>query len=148
MDQILIHLLKTNSFHYRQSLLEEFIQRLICLMLTVSSLKVAVYSIKAIKENFVRFLPQHFIHQNYNIPSDNRDFPKWNWNSVNSTNSGNLINHWIRLYLKILSLPFLAGNVVASWFLTQEVAGSNPLTTNIFSGLPVSLANRFHFSFP
>ena len=33
---------------------------------------------------------------------------------------------------------FLAGAVVASWFLTQEVAGSNPLTTNI---LATELAN-------
>ena len=61
--------------------------------------------------------------------------PKWKRNSVNS---GNLVNHlqsmnWNQ-FKDSVSDRCLAGSVVASWFLTQEVAGSNPFTvmTNIF----------------
>ena len=61
---------------------------------------------------------------------DNGVFPKWVRNSVNSTNPENLIitEAWIRLRFKILSCYLcLAVTVVASWSLTQEVAGSNTL---------------------
>ena len=53
-------------------------------------------------------------------------FPKWNWNSLNSANSGNLINHWsINLAQFKHPVPHmcLAGVVVTSCSLTQEVAG-------------------------
>ena len=50
-------------------------------------------------------------------------------NSVNSTNSGNLINHcsmnWVQLK-DPTSYICLAGKVVASWSLTQEVVGLSP----------------------
>ena len=53
-----------------------------------------------------------------------------------SLNSGNLkiTEVWIRLRLDPVSLMGLVGIVVASWSLTQEVAGSSPFTgmTNIF----------------
>ena len=65
----------------------------------------------------------------------NRFFPKWNWYLVNSTNSGNLINHcsmnWSQ-FKDPVSHMCLAGTVVACWFLTQETTGSNLLITNIF----------------
>ena len=65
-------------------------------------------------------------------------FPKWNGNSVNSTNSGNLINYWglnCGQFKDPVSHLCLAGDVVASWSLTQEMAALNPFTvmTNIFS---------------
>ena len=48
--------------------------------------------------------------------------------SLNSANSGNLINHssmnWAELK-DLVSHVCLAGAVVASWSLTQEVAGLN-----------------------
>ena len=56
---------------------------------------------------------------------------------VNLANSGNLINHrsmnWAQ-FKDPVSHMCLAGTVVASWSLTQEVAGLRPLTvmTNIF----------------
>ena len=52
-------------------------------------------------------------------------------NSVNSANSGKLINHWSMNWDQIkdpVSHMCLAGAVVASWSLTQEVAGSRPFT--------------------
>ena len=53
-------------------------------------------------------------------------FPKWNRNSVNLGNSGNLINHgsmnWSQ-FKDPVSHTCLVGAVVASWSLTQEVAG-------------------------
>ena len=54
-------------------------------------------------------------------------------NSVNSANSGNLINHWSLNWADFKDVC-LAGAVVASWSLTQEVAGSSPFTVmiNIF----------------
>ena len=61
--------------------------------------------------------------------NDNRVFRKWNrnsLNSLNSTNSGNLINHWSMNWAKFkdpVCHMCLAGTVVASWSLTQEVAG-------------------------
>ena len=61
-------------------------------------------------------------------------FPKWNMNSLNSAN---LINHcsmnWVQ-FKDPVSHMCLAGAVVTSWSLMQEVAGSNPFTvmTNIF----------------
>ena len=58
-------------------------------------------------------------------------------NSVNSANSGNLINHWSMNWVQFedpISHMCLAGAVVASWSLTPEVAGLSPFTvmTNIF----------------
>ena len=46
-------------------------------------------------------------------------------------NSGNLINHWSRnksQFKDLVSHMCLAGNVMTSWSLTQNVAGSNPYT--------------------
>ena len=59
-------------------------------------------------------------------------------NSVNSANSGKLINHCIMNWAQFkdpISHMCLADAVVASWSLTQEVAGSSPFTvmTNILS---------------
>ena len=51
-------------------------------------------------------------------------------NSVNSANSGNLINHSSMNLTKFkdpVSHMCLTGAVVASWSLTQQVAGSSPL---------------------
>ena len=59
------------------------------------------------------------------------------FNSVNSANSENLINqssmNWAE-FKEPLSHVCLAGAVVASWALTQEMAGSSPfpVITNIF----------------
>ena len=52
-------------------------------------------------------------------------------------NSGDLINHWSMNWAQSkdpVSHMCLAGAVVASWSLVQDVAGSNPFTvmTNIF----------------
>ena len=63
-------------------------------------------------------------------------FPKWAKLSVNSANWGNLLNHWSMNWNQFkdpVSNLCLAGAVVASWSLTQEVAGSSPFTviTNI-----------------
>ena len=60
------------------------------------------------------------------------------WNSVNSANLGNQIHHWSMSWgqLKVpASHICLAGAVVASWSLMQEMAGLNPFTvmTNNFS---------------
>ena len=55
-------------------------------------------------------------------------FPKWNRNSMNS---GNLLNHWSINWSQFkdpVSHMCLAGAVLASWPLTQEVAGSNHVT--------------------
>ena len=57
--------------------------------------------------------------------------PKWD------TNSGNPINHQSMNWSKFkdhISSMCLAGTVVASWSLTQEVEGLNPFTvmTNTF----------------
>ena len=52
--------------------------------------------------------------------------PKWNRNSLNSANSVNLINHWSMNWSQFkdpVSNMYLAGTVVASWSLRQEVAG-------------------------
>ena len=53
-------------------------------------------------------------------------FPKWNRNSLNSANSENLINHgsmnWAQCKDPVFQMC-LAGAVVATWCLTQEVAG-------------------------
>ena len=64
-------------------------------------------------------------------------FSKWNRNSLNLANSANLINHWSMNWAQFkdpASHLCLAGAVVASWSLTQDVAGSSPFTvmTNIF----------------
>ena len=57
-------------------------------------------------------------------------FSKWIRNSVNSTNSENLINYWSMNRGQLID-PFcylcLAGAVVTSWSLTKDVAGSNNL---------------------
>ena len=50
--------------------------------------------------------------------------------SLNSVNSENLINHWSMnhgQFRDVVCHMCLAGTVVASWLLTQEVAGSSPL---------------------
>ena len=57
---------------------------------------------------------------------NNGVFPKWNRISVNSAESGKLINHrsmnWAQ-FKDPVSHMCLAGTVVACWPLTQEVAG-------------------------
>ena len=61
-------------------------------------------------------------------------FPKWKGNSVNSANSGNLINHWSKIWAQFkdpVSHTCLAGVVVASWSLTQELVGSSPFNDKI-----------------
>ena len=63
------------------------------------------------------------------------DFPKWNRNSVNSANSRNLINNISMKCGKFkdpVSHMCLAGTMVASWSLTQEVAGLNSFTAMTF----------------
>ena len=65
-------------------------------------------------------------------------FPKWNENSVNATNSGTLTNHYSMnqgQFKDSVSHMCLAGTVVASWSLTQVMAGPSSFTvmTNIFS---------------
>ena len=55
-------------------------------------------------------------------------FPKWNRNSPNSVNSGKLIIHWSINWAQFkdpVSHMCLAGALVACWFVTQEVGGSN-----------------------
>ena len=57
--------------------------------------------------------------------------------SIGVFNSENLINHWSVIWTQFkdpASDMCIAGTVVASWPLVQEVAGSSPLTvmTNIF----------------
>ena len=55
--------------------------------------------------------------------------------SVNSANTGNLINHWSMNWTQFkdpVSSMCLAGTVVGSWSLTQEVAGSNPFNDKYF----------------
>ena len=64
-------------------------------------------------------------------------FLKWNINSMNSAKSGNTINHWSMdqgQFKDPVSHICLAGTVVASWSLTQEMSGLSPFTvlTNIF----------------
>ena len=56
-------------------------------------------------------------------------------NSLNSANSGNLVNHssmnWVQF--KDLGVQMcLADTVVASWSLTQEVAGPSPFNDKYF----------------
>ena len=66
----------------------------------------------------------------------NEIFPKWIRNSVHSANTGNLINHWSMNWDKFkdpLCYLCLAGTVVASWSLTQEVGGSNNIFVTEFS---------------
>ena len=65
-------------------------------------------------------------------------------NSVNSANSGNPINHWSMNWAQFKDpVPHmhLAGTVVASWSLTQEVVGLSSFTvmTNIFTARKQSL---------
>ena len=51
-----------------------------------------------------------------------------------SLNSGNLINHWSINWAQFKDppcYPYFVGTAVASWSLTQEVAGSNSLFKNI-----------------
>ena len=57
--------------------------------------------------------------------------------SLNSVNAGNVINNWSMDWAQFkdsVSHMCLAGTEVASWSLTQEVAGSSPFTVmaNIF----------------
>ena len=56
-------------------------------------------------------------------------------NSVISVNSSNLINHWSMTWFQFkepVSDMCLAGSVVASWSLTQEMAGSSPFNEKYF----------------
>ena len=56
-------------------------------------------------------------------------------NSVNSANSGNLINHWSMNWAQFkdpMSHMCLAGTMVAFWSFTQEVIGSKPFNDNYF----------------
>ena len=56
-------------------------------------------------------------------------------NSVNSANSGNLINHSSMNcadFKDLVSHVCLAGAVVASWSLTWEVEGSSPFDDKFF----------------
>ena len=77
-------------------------------------------------------------------------------NSVNSGNSGNLINHcrmnWVQ-FQDPVSPMCLAGAVIASWHLTQEVACLSPFTmminifvTELFSESFRKISNIFSFS--
>ena len=53
-------------------------------------------------------------------------FPKYNKSSVNSANSGKLVNHWIMNWAHFkdpVSHMCLGGAVIACWPLTKEVAG-------------------------
>ena len=57
--------------------------------------------------------------------SDHGVFPKWNRNSLDPANSGNLINHLsmnLGQFRDPISHICLAATEVASWSLTQEVA--------------------------
>ena len=64
-------------------------------------------------------------------------FPKW------IRNSGNLINHWAQ-FKDPVSHMCLAGAVVASWSLTQEVACSNNVF-KMFSHLgKTQMSNHTH----
>ena len=58
----------------------------------------------------------HIFHRKDN----NGVFPKWNMNSLNSANSGSM--NWSQFKYSV-SHMCLAGALVASWSLTQEVAG-------------------------
>ena len=61
---------------------------------------------------------------------NNGVFLKCNQNSVNSSNSGNLINHWSMNWDQFKDLVCylcLTGAVVTSWPLTQEAVGLNNL---------------------
>ena len=72
-------------------------------------------------------------------------FTKWNGNSVNS---GNLINHWSMNWVQFkdpLSHMCLAGTVVSSWSLTQEMTGSNAFT--VMSNILVTELSEFNESF-
>ena len=55
---------------------------------------------------------------------------------LKSENSGNLINHWSMNWAQFKDPPrylCLTGAVVASWSLTQELAGSSPFSVTEFS---------------
>ena len=83
--------------------------------------KAQLYSPHKIKWNITE--------KSYQFFRVNGVFAKWIRNSVNSANSGNLINHWSINWGQFkdpLSYLRLDGAVVASWSLTQEVTGSNP----------------------
>ena len=59
-------------------------------------------------------------------------------NLVISANSGNFINHWNMNWAQFkdpASHICLTGSVVASWSLTQKVAGSSPLNFKYFLSL-------------
>ena len=67
-------------------------------------------------------------HELYPDESNNAVFPKWIRIAVNSANLGNLKNHWSFNWAQFkdpVSHMCLAGAVVESWSITQEVAGSN-----------------------
>ena len=89
--------------------------------------------ISLISKYFTVTITQHStLQQNYDKGKYDRSigvFPKWIRNSVNSANSGNLINHWSTNWAQFIdpdSHLCLAGTMIASWSLTEEVAGSSP----------------------
>ena len=62
-------------------------------------------------------------------------FPKCNRSSLNSANSGNLMDQWSMNWVQFkdpVSHMCLAGAVVTSWSLTQEVASSSYFTVMTF----------------
>ena len=90
--------------------------------------------VKRVCSLFVSWASKQFFHRRNQCI--NSVFPKWNGKSVNSGNSENLINHRSMNWDKFKdSVPHkcLAGAVVVSWSLIQEVAGLEPFTvmTNI-----------------
>ena len=65
-------------------------------------------------------------------------FPKWKWNSVNSSNSGNLINHWNTNWSQFKDPMYhlcLTGAVIASRSVTLETTGLNCFNGKYFLSL-------------
>ena len=80
------------------------------------------------------FLSCGFFHQKVHWSFFQVD-QKFSLNSVILMNSGNLINHWSMNWAQFqdsVSHMCLAGAVVASWSLTEEVAGSSPVNDKYF----------------
>ena len=66
-----------------------------------------------------------------------------------SANSGNLMNHWSMNWAQFkdpISHMCLAGAVVASWSLTQELAGSNPFSVMTNNSLNLLKTFRKYFN--
>ena len=93
-----------------------------------------LFSHFSFENRIFQFPPMKQINIWLSVRGVNGFFTKWNRNSVNSANSRNLINHSSMnnsQFKDPVSHICLAGNVVASWSLIQEVAGIIVMT-NIF----------------